>query len=227
VVTGQNSLSRRARPLEILGRPLNDVLFSREFRESLSFPGVNVFVESKAGLFDESVMVTGHSEILAHKTKALQKAIAQGWSASVGLRRAQKAPASALRASKDYLLVVTNKELNASQGTILREMYPAGTLDYPSPAEEQHLPLQHVYVVSVDDFERLMAAARTPGFDIPEFLERCVEADSNLSTSKFLFEVHLDFLRVPHGCSPVLSEALNRAQERLVNALQTPIAPVT
>jgi hypothetical protein len=34
VVTGQNSLSRRARPLEILGRPLNDVLFSREFRES-------------------------------------------------------------------------------------------------------------------------------------------------------------------------------------------------
>jgi hypothetical protein len=35
VVTGQNSLSRRARPLEILGRPLNDVLFSREFRESL------------------------------------------------------------------------------------------------------------------------------------------------------------------------------------------------
>jgi hypothetical protein len=31
VVTGQNSLSRRARPLEILGRPLNDVLFSNIF----------------------------------------------------------------------------------------------------------------------------------------------------------------------------------------------------
>jgi hypothetical protein len=34
VVTGQNSFSRRARPLEILGRSLNDVLFSREFRKS-------------------------------------------------------------------------------------------------------------------------------------------------------------------------------------------------
>jgi hypothetical protein len=34
VVTGQSSLSRRAKPLEILGRPSNDVLFSREFRES-------------------------------------------------------------------------------------------------------------------------------------------------------------------------------------------------
>src|SRR5262245_56728172 len=37
VVTGQISLSRRAKPLEILGRPSNDVLISREFRESLDF----------------------------------------------------------------------------------------------------------------------------------------------------------------------------------------------
>jgi hypothetical protein len=34
-VTRQISLPRRAKPLEIFGRPLNDVLFSREFRESL------------------------------------------------------------------------------------------------------------------------------------------------------------------------------------------------
>ena len=34
VVMGQSSLSRRARPLELLGRPRNDVLFSREFRKS-------------------------------------------------------------------------------------------------------------------------------------------------------------------------------------------------
>jgi hypothetical protein len=143
-------------------------------------------IESKAGLFDESVMVTGDSKILAHKTKALQMAIAQGWSASVGLRIAQKAPAPALRASKDYLLVVTNKELNASRGTTLHEMYPAGKLDCPNPAAELYLPLQRVYVVSVDDFERLMAAAKTSGFDVPQFLEKCVEADSDPSTSKFL-----------------------------------------
>ncbi len=43
----------------------------------------------------------------------------------------------------------------------------------------------------------------------------------------FDFEQHLDALRVPHGCSPMLSEALNRVQERLANALQTPIGPVS
>src|SRR6266850_678559 len=37
VVTRQISLPRRAKPLEIFGRPLNDVLFSREFRESHMF----------------------------------------------------------------------------------------------------------------------------------------------------------------------------------------------
>ena len=58
----------------------------------ISFPDINVFIEAKAGLFDESVMVTGHSEILAHKTRALHKAVTQGWSASGGLRMAQKAP---------------------------------------------------------------------------------------------------------------------------------------
>ena len=34
---GSNSLSRRARPLEILGRFLNDVLFSRELPEEPEF----------------------------------------------------------------------------------------------------------------------------------------------------------------------------------------------
>jgi hypothetical protein len=38
VVTRQISLPRRAKPLEIFGRPLNDVLFSREFRESQNMP---------------------------------------------------------------------------------------------------------------------------------------------------------------------------------------------
>ena len=37
MVTGQNSLSLRSKPLELLGLPLNNVLFSREFRKSQSF----------------------------------------------------------------------------------------------------------------------------------------------------------------------------------------------
>lgn len=187
----------------------------------ISFPDVNVFVESKCGLFDESVMVAGHPKILAHKTKALQTAIAQGWSASLGLRAAGKASKNVLDASKDYLLVVTNKELNASRGTTLYEMYPAGRLGYPCREAEIYLPLQRIYFLSIDDFERLMAAIGAPGFDMPKFLNECVESDNDPSSSKFFFEQHLNAFHIPIEYSPLLSQALDHAKERLANALSS------
>jgi hypothetical protein len=39
----------------------------------LSFRSCNIFFESKAGLFDESVMVVGHSEMFARKTASFPK----------------------------------------------------------------------------------------------------------------------------------------------------------
>ena len=187
----------------------------------ISFPDVNVFVESKCGLFDESVMVAGHPKILAHKTKALQTAIAQGWSASVGLRTAGKASNDVLNASKDYLLIITNKKLNASRGTTLYQMYPAGKLDYPCREAEIYLPLQRTYVLSIDDFERLMTVLGKPGFDMPKFLNRCVESDNDPSTAKFFFEQHLNDSHIPTEYSPLVSQALDHATERLANALSS------
>lgn len=152
----------------------------------VSFPDINLFIESKAGLFDESVMTVGHPEIFRHKTLALQTAIAQGWATSIGLREARLAPAQVLNASKDYLLVVTNRELNASRGTKLREMYPEGKLDYPSVEASIYLPLERVYFISIDDFERLMAAARTAEFGVPSFLEKCCRVGWRPSNGKIL-----------------------------------------
>jgi hypothetical protein len=70
VVTGQNSLSRRARPLEILGRHLNDVLFSREFRESLIFANASRI----AGIVFNRLIVTGN-EIQSKGAKGTEYAI--------------------------------------------------------------------------------------------------------------------------------------------------------
>ena len=190
----------------------------------VSFPDMNLFIESKAGLFDESVMTVGHSEILAHKTRALQTAIAQGWATSIGLREARLAPAQVLNAPTDYLLVVTNRELNASRGTTLREMYPEGKLDYPSVEASIYLPLERVYFISIDDFERLMAAARSAEFEVPSFLEKCVELDSDPATAKYFFEQHLNALRVPMRRSPLLSEAIDCSYERIKQALGSSIS---
>jgi hypothetical protein len=123
-------------------------------------------------------------------------------------------------ASADYLLVVTNKELSASRGDVLRDMYPAGKLEYPSLDAEKFLPLSRIYVLSVEDFERLMSAASGPDFDLLLFLRDCETADSNPSTSVFYFEQHLDRDRVPRTLSPLVTNAIDDAEKRLTNCLR-------
>ncbi len=185
----------------------------------LSFPGCNVFVESKAGLFDESVMVVGNDEMFARKTRAITKAVGQAWAASVSLRRERRAPEAVLDAEVDYLLVVTNKELGASRGTVLAEMYPEGTLAYPNAEAERLLPRDRVYVLSIDDFERLANAAADQAVDLPGFLASCVEDDGDPETALHLFEQHLDRRGVAGRFSRVVEDAVGASLARLEGVL--------
>lgn len=167
----------------------------------LSFPNCNVFIESKAGLFDGSVMAAGHSTMFSHKTKALRTAVQQGWSASFGLRAERRAPSQVIQARQDFLLIVTNKELNASRGTTLASMYPEGTLEPPSQAHLKYLPLSNIYVASIDDFERLIAGASEGKLFIPSFLGECVKSDQIPEKAAHFVGQHLTSQRVPKGYS--------------------------
>ncbi len=185
----------------------------------LSFPNCNIFIESKAGLFDESVMTVGHNEIFAHKTKALRTAISQAWATSASLRSEKRAPPNVLNAKKDYLLIVTNRELSASGGTALAAMYPSGTLEPPNPESSRFLPLDRIYVLSIEDFERLMSGASTMNVSLPSFLEECVEADQKAETSVHFFEQHLDRKGVPRQFSGLVVGALHDVKARLTESL--------
>lgn len=184
----------------------------------LSFPGCNVFIESKAGIFDPSVMCIGHAERFAHKTKALQKATSQAWSASVLLRDERRAPPSVLDATRDYLLIVTNKELSASRGTSLAAMYPPDTLTPIDPRATHFLPLENIYVLSIEDFERLAAGTANLQIDLPRFLDDCVEADKAAETSVFYFEQHLHRCKVPRQYSELVTQTLGNMAGRLERA---------
>lgn len=184
----------------------------------LSFPNCNIFIESKAGIFDQSIMTIGHSKFFSDRTRALKNAVAQAWATSVSLRNQKIAPSRVLESTSDYLLVVTNKELSASRGTALALMYPSDTLIYPNPEAEKLLPLEHIYFISVDDFERLIAGASN--LDIPSFLRECVEADNNAETSVHFFEQHLDKRKVPRQFSKLVSIAIDDANNRLTSTFK-------
>ena len=187
----------------------------------LSFAGSNVFVESKAGLYHEPVMTTGKSDIFAHKTRALTKAVGQAWATSVSLRKERCAPPEVLDADTDYLLIVTNKELGASKGTALASMYPEGTLDYPNAEAERLLPRKRIYVLAIDDFERLTKAAASGQNELPAFLASCVHDDAEPHTARQLFEQHLNKRSVPMRFSHTVEKAIDASLLRLRGALSS------
>lgn len=185
----------------------------------LSFRGCNVFVESKAGLYDESVMTVGNSEVFAHKTRAIPKAVRQAWATSVSLREQRHASSDVLDVDTDYLLIVTNKEVVPSRGTAMVSMYPKGTLEYPCAEAERLLPLCRVYVLSINDFERLANAAFKSLIDVPTFLESCVEDDKTPKESVLFFEQHLERQKVHSQFSDLVERAYDSSISRIEKAV--------
>ena len=176
----------------------------------------NIIVEAKAGLFDDSLMAIADPEIFRHKTKSLAKAIQQGWSASVAFRSAG-APADLKTSTEDYLFVVTNKPLNVGSGSDLKAIYPEGQLEYPSAEVKALLPLERVYFVSVDEFERLVASTADATL-LLQFLRDCVRLDANPATGKMFFEDHLRTF-AGQKQSAFLTNALEEAEGRVARAL--------
>ena len=185
----------------------------------LSFPGCNVFVEAKAGLYHESVMTVGNRDVFAHKTRAIRTAVGQAWATSVSLRKQRLAPVKVLDAAADYLLIVTNKELGASKGMALASMYPEGMLEYPNAEAGRILPRDHIYVLAIDDFERLTNAAASGQIDLPAFLASCVRDDEEPQTSLHLFEQHLNRRQVPLRFSRTVEHAVEASLLRLKRAM--------
>ncbi len=178
----------------------------------MSYPGCNVFVEAKAGIFDETVMTVGHSEILRSRTAAIKKAIEQGLSASTGVQASELAPAEVRDATEHYLLIVTNKELGFGTGARLATMYPPGT--FPVFHAGGRLPAEHIYIVSIEDFERLIAASEAGLIDIPAFLSECVTLDHDPQTSRYFLEQHLERVNAPMRLSALVMDGERRITEQ-------------
>lgn len=182
----------------------------------MAFDFSNIFIEAKAGMFDESVKVAGNADIFSSKVVMLRKAIEQARSVSRGLRAVSSAPENVLEAKLEFLLVVTNKEIGVSRGDRLVEMCQCQLKEDES---EGRLPLEHIYFLSIDDFERLISGFDGDHSGLPSMLSRCVERDSSPESSVFYFSQHLDVEGFKRKTSAVVDAALERANQRLARNL--------
>lgn len=181
----------------------------------LAFDDCNILIEAKSGLFDETVMTVGDAQILAHKFRAIRGAMNQGWTVARRLPESASAPKNVRGATEWYLLIITNRDLLTGRATMLANAAPEGTFVPEDTRALERLPLAHIYIMSIDDFESLTSAARQRSIDIPAFLRSCVQADSSPSTSKFLFDQHLANAGLRMGFSDVVHAAFERSTHQV------------
>ena len=184
----------------------------------LSFDRVNVLIEAKARGYRQDTVTAGTRRIVADKTYPLGDALRQGRATSAGLRRGGPTPPTVRDAERDYLLIVTSSELVIGTGTQLVDLYPQHKLEVHEAGAGHRLPLERVFVMSIDDYEWLMQAASLGQLSLPTFLDECVARNARPETAMFLMAQHLERTG-PRLLSPTVVDALTASRRRVRAAL--------
>lgn len=134
------------------------------------------------------------------------------------LRDPKSGPDPKYRVAEDYLLVVTSRELLIGSGEALQRLYAPGEFDYPDAEAKQRLPLSHVFILSVEEFERTMGSVAAGDVRLNDLLREAAKANGHGSTARMFFS---DFLRAhtKRWRQPALMEQARReAHARIVGA---------
>lgn len=179
----------------------------------------NVLVEAKMSLFGDDVVLTDNQKQAFQKTKRVRDAIKQAWAVGQALRTPGAPFPNCGTAPQDFLLLVTSRELFLGGGEMLRRLYQQGDFDYPDDRARTNMPLHNVFVVSIENFERLSLAVTSGAVSLPALLKEAAVKNQDPSTSAILFD---DFLK-SHvhrwGETRLIREARLASERRLRQAL--------
>lgn len=182
----------------------------------------NIFVEAKMSLFADDVLLQDNETAIYQKTKRVREAIKQGWRVGELVRDPASGFGARFRASQDYLLVVTSRELNIGSGSGLQRLYAPGAFDYPDAAAAQRLPLSNVFILSIEDFEHTMGCIAAGEINLSTVLKEAVVANQRGDTSRMFFGDFLGKYTKRWTQPIVLKDARQAAERRIVAALGGP-----
>ena len=113
---------------------------------------------------------------------------------------------------------MTSRELGLGSGEQQRRLYPAGSLEYPDDDARQNLPLENVFSMSIQEFERLSTGVTRGDIRLPDLLKDAVQKNRDPQTSAILFD-HFVGQHVHNWGSPsLLMGARKASQKRLAIA---------
>lgn len=184
----------------------------------VAFGDCNVLVEAKMSLFGDDVLLTDNVKQAHQKTKRIRDGIKQAWRVGKALRSENSPMPACSAAAQDFLMLVTSRELFIGDGEMLLRLYQPGEFNYPDEDSRTNLPLCNIFVVSIENFERLSNAVHAGAVSLPALMKEAVEKNRNPATSAILFDAFIGTYVSGWGLPDLLSRARRDAESRIRRA---------
>ena len=160
----------------------------------------NIFVDAKAAEMSYQGKSTHLSTELARslETSAL-KAIRQAQTVLATLPQSEDSKLVMQQRKKNYLITVTYSELYVGSGRTLAACIGEDKIKAllgENPANV-HIPLENMYVMTIQEFELLAEAIRTKKITLTKALDHAISDDTVPQTAKFEFQQHLASANIP------------------------------
>lgn len=186
----------------------------------IPFEQCNVMIEAKMGLFPDEVITANAQEIVKHKLRDLRKAVTQGAKVAEMLDSGELVFNGIAQAKRNYLIVVTSRDLIVGRGEVLDAICPPGSIAYPSDLSKELLPLAHVFFVSIDGFEKIIAAVRVGLTNLPDLLVKAVKDNAVPGGGSYWLELQMsNIAQAVEDSGSLIETVWNESHARLAEAL--------
>lgn len=163
---------------------------SKAVEAIIHFQSCTVLVEAKMGLYPDEVITLSVPDLIRHKFRDLRKAVDQGATVAEMLHTGTLQLDGVSPTETYYLLVVTSRDMYLGRGEVLDAMCQPTGIAYPTDSAKRLLPLAHVFYLSIDSFEHLLADMKSGNDQLPKVLEAAVERNRNPVTASYWLEPH-------------------------------------
>ena len=215
-------LATRACPQGITEQQYRDLCgpLGKAVEVAIPLGGCALFIEAKLSLFHDDVILEDDPKLLSHKTKRVRDAIEQG----LGVVHQVHQPESPLHArfaeaAQSFLIVVTSRDLMLIGGESMQRLMPDTPLYPPGSPAAHRLPLSHVFIIDIADYEVVMNAAAEGKLDLEGLLQRASAANADVVNGRVRLTDHIDWAGLQFPEIALLSEASAQARARVVAAL--------
>ena len=177
---------------------LKRLLSAKQGRNLIDFlivdEDAHVFLDAKAAEMNYRGTVTHDAAELAKLLdSSLLKAVKQANSVIEDLARLNIADPVFTPRKRNYLIVVTYARMNIGNGWALAESVGMAAIEavVPDQAGTLRVPIENMYFLTIEEFERLVAQVAVGAIGLVEALERAKVSDADPVTAAFMFEQHL------------------------------------